>query len=253
MFSQRKWKEGEELDSFLTSLKLLVRNCDHFAVFCKVRNVRSLQCNSESDDDCFEINSLKIVGVDSVYVADKISQQNCVSGKNEWKERVKIQDRYMFRCENLYSFRVDFQSTPLLGLTGRSELRFVKGIHTAKQLLRKCNDTNCDYKEALREYRNTSIPGLGASPSKILNCLLVYTHLPTTVMSLKSKVQNRKWYNRRAGRTEVAFDVGYNIVDRTSKDKYWETRKIVGKHEVPQSYWALKVTKGMSYGEPPLN
>ncbi|KAJ8874320.1 hypothetical protein PR048_025166 [Dryococelus australis] len=71
-------------------------------------------------------------------------------------------------------------------------------------------------------------------------------------MSLKPKVQNgvfewlcdgenkiQQWYNRRAGRKEVAFDKGQNIVERTIKDKYWETGKIVGKHEAPQLYWVL--------------
>ncbi|KAJ8898370.1 hypothetical protein PR048_003730 [Dryococelus australis] len=49
----------------------------------------------------------------------------------------------------------------------------------------------------------------------------------------------KQWYNRRAGRKEVAFGKCRNIVERTSKVKNWETGKIVGRHESPRSYWVL--------------
>ncbi|KAJ8866681.1 hypothetical protein PR048_032542 [Dryococelus australis] len=44
-----------------------------------------------------------------------------------------------------------------------------KVAHIAKQLLRKCWETGTDYREALREYCNTPIPGIGVSPPKLLN------------------------------------------------------------------------------------
>ncbi|KAJ8892259.1 hypothetical protein PR048_004839 [Dryococelus australis] len=103
------------------------------------------------------------------------------------------------------NFQCQFSSPKYAQSNGLAE----KGIYIAEQLLCKCSDTNTDYREALREYRNTPIPGLGASPSQLLNSRL--------------REYKQQWYNRRAGGKEVAFDKGQNIFERSSNDKYWET------------------------------
>lgn len=126
-----------------------------------------------------------------------------------------------------------------------------KGVHIAKQLLRKCSDSGTDYREALRAYRNMPIPGFGASPSELLNSRLVRTRLPLSNDQLQPKVQmgvnewlskreeqTREWYNRKAGRKESDFSAGQNVVERTTYDKVWKSGKIINKHnKAPRSYW----------------
>ncbi|KAJ8875795.1 hypothetical protein PR048_023694 [Dryococelus australis] len=97
------------------------------------------------------------------------------------------------------------------------------------------------YSEALPEYRNTPIPGIGVSPSQLLNSRLVRTGLPLSMDKLKPRIQEgvhewlkhrenktRQWHNRTWDRKYIAFKSGHNLLERT--------REILGKHKTPRSY-----------------
>lgn len=153
-----------------------------------------------------------------------------------------------FSCFARNRFHCNFSSPKYAQSNGLAE----KGIHIAKQLLLKCNETNTDYRDALRAYRNMPIPGLGASPSQLLLSRSVRTACPISVKQLKPKVQDgvykwlcdreiakKEYYNKTTGRKEVEFHPGQNVVERTSKDKYWKTGKVIGRHQAPRSYWIL--------------
>ncbi|KAJ8884312.1 hypothetical protein PR048_016169 [Dryococelus australis] len=105
-------------------------------------------------------------------------------------------------------------------------------MHIAKQLLCKCWETDTDYREALQEYQNTPIPGIGVSPSQLLNSRLVRIGLPLSMDKRKPRVQEgvhewlkhrekktRQWYNQTSDRKYIAFKSGQNVVERTSQDK----------------------------------
>ncbi|KAJ8891757.1 hypothetical protein PR048_004310, partial [Dryococelus australis] len=55
-------------------------------------------------------------------------------------------------------FELQFSSPRYAQSNGLAE----KGVHIAKQFLRKCWETDTDCREALREYCNTPIPGIGS-------------------------------------------------------------------------------------------
>ncbi|KAJ8886740.1 hypothetical protein PR048_012952 [Dryococelus australis] len=103
--------------------------------------------------------------------------------------------------------------------------------------------------EALREYCNTPIPGIGISQSQLLNSRLVRTGLPLSMDKHKPRVQEgihewlkhrekktRQWYNRTSDRKYIAFKSEQNVVERTSHDKFWKTGVILRKHKMPRSY-----------------
>ncbi|KAJ8885548.1 hypothetical protein PR048_011746 [Dryococelus australis] len=70
-------------------------------------------------------------------------------------------------------FQLQFSSSKYTQSNGLAE----KVTQIAKQLLYKCSYSNTDYREALREYRSTLVPRLGAPSSQIMNSRLVSTHL----------------------------------------------------------------------------
>ncbi|KAE8740131.1 hypothetical protein FOCC_FOCC014367, partial [Frankliniella occidentalis] len=104
-----------------------------------------------------------------------------------------------------------------------------KGVHIAKQLLKKCSDTGTHYLDGLREYNDTPLTGMAFSPSQILMSRMVRTCVPTRSQNLEPRVvdlgkvpqvlQNKVKYqhDRRARRKPVEFTVGQPIV-------YWRGR-----------------------------
>ncbi|KAK3928070.1 hypothetical protein KUF71_016354 [Frankliniella fusca] len=121
-----------------------------------------------------------------------------------------------------------------------------KGVHIAKQLLKKCFDSDTHYLDALREYNNTPLSGMSFSPAQILMSRMVRTSVPARSKALEPKVVDlggipqamqqrvKSQHDRRARRKSVEFAVGQPIV-------YWRNRKwykgtVVEKLQAPRSY-----------------
>ncbi|KAK3931423.1 hypothetical protein KUF71_025905 [Frankliniella fusca] len=121
-----------------------------------------------------------------------------------------------------------------------------KGVHLAKQLLRKCQDSGTHYLDGLREYNTTPLTGMSVSPSQILMSGMVRTCVPTRAKALKPKVVDlggvpqimqqkmREQHDKRARCWPVEFTVGQCIV-------YWRNGKlfeetVVEKLKAPRSY-----------------
>ncbi|KAK3919188.1 hypothetical protein KUF71_008337 [Frankliniella fusca] len=121
-----------------------------------------------------------------------------------------------------------------------------KGVHIAKQLLKKCFDSDTHYLDALWEYNNTPLSEMSFSPAQILMSRMVRTSVPARSKALEPKVVDlggipqamqqkvKNQHDRRARRKSVKFDVGQPIL-------YWRNRKwykgtVVEKLQAPRSY-----------------
>ncbi|KAK3918805.1 hypothetical protein KUF71_008053 [Frankliniella fusca] len=121
-----------------------------------------------------------------------------------------------------------------------------KGVHIAKQLIKKCTDEGTHYLDALREYNNTPLSGMDVSPSQILMSRICRTSVPMLQKQLEPKVVNihptlEKLRNKvtskhdaHARRKPVTFKVGNSVALR--RGNKWTKGIIVAKHKADRSY-----------------
>ncbi|KAE8750222.1 hypothetical protein FOCC_FOCC003030 [Frankliniella occidentalis] len=139
-----------------------------------------------------------------------------------------------------------FTSPHLHHSNGRAE----KGVSIAKLILRKSIEERSDYRDSLREYRNTEIPSMGYSPAQLMFSRKMRTTLPVTnqdlkpvvPQSVKSKMLNQqrrteKWYNKSARRTECNFQPGDPvIINLGNKGETWKEGNVIEKCKEPRSF-----------------
>ncbi|KAK3908785.1 hypothetical protein KUF71_019040 [Frankliniella fusca] len=121
-----------------------------------------------------------------------------------------------------------------------------KGVHIAKQMLKKCKDDGTHILDALKEYNNTPLTGLTVSPAQILMSRACRTVIPTLkkhlepkvvlVKALLKKLQDKvkAQHDLRARRKPVTFQQGDDVVVR--RGKKWQKGKIVRRLSENRSY-----------------
>ncbi|KAK3928666.1 hypothetical protein KUF71_016890 [Frankliniella fusca] len=128
---------------------------------------------------------------------------------------------------------------------GRAE----KGVSIAKSILKKALLDHSDYRNSLREYNNTVIPHMGASPSQLLFSRKLRS-LPVSANALKPRVQKdvraklqaqqertMGWYNKSAKRKDFTLKPGEKIAIKCNKKETWQPATVVKKcDEEPRSY-----------------
>ncbi|KAK3928243.1 hypothetical protein KUF71_000513 [Frankliniella fusca] len=104
-----------------------------------------------------------------------------------------------------------------------------KGVHIAKQMLKKWKDDGTHILDALKEYNNTPLTGLTVSPAQILMSRACRTVIPTLkkhlepkvvlVKALLKKLQDKvkAQHDLRARRKPVTFQQGDDVVVRRGK------------------------------------
>jgi len=112
-----------------------------------------------------------------------------------------------------------------------------KGVHIAKQIMRKIRDDGTHLSDALLEYNNTPLSGLNISPAQILMSRRCRTAVPTLRESLKPKVVNvrpqletrqqhmKMLHDKSAPRKAVSFNVGDSVAVR--RRKVWRKGTII--------------------------
>lgn len=142
-------------------------------------------------------------------------------------------------------FEVVTSSPNFPSSNGRAE----KGINIAKLILKKCNVDRSDFRDSLREYNNTCVPSMSASPAEMLMSRKIRTVLPVSCNALKPKVQNQvydkmvqqqmrteKWYNTSV-RKDFELQPGDKVVVNCGqKGETWEPGTVVKKLKQPRSY-----------------
>ncbi|KAJ8880975.1 hypothetical protein PR048_017448 [Dryococelus australis] len=167
-------QEGSEFKSSRCNSSHKRRECPAWAksatMGCKIRLLRQVHVNQSGDEnDCFQLLSFRVVKLDTVYTSDKHLEQGGIRSKrrHEWRERVTIEDRYANvmpietfkridrqlnggaklkpvgvwdtrKCIWIF-YVVDLKFTPLLGLSGCSDLGFVKDVHMLTSHKQKVN------------------------------------------------------------------------------------------------------------------
>ncbi|XP_052131371.1 uncharacterized protein K02A2.6-like [Frankliniella occidentalis] len=121
-----------------------------------------------------------------------------------------------------------------------------KGVHIAKQLIKKCTDEGTHYLDSLREYNNTPLSGMNVSPSQILMSRICRTGVPTLHKNLEPKVINvhptlkrlqgrvKSRHDAHARRKPVTFKVGNNVAVR--RGNKWIKATIIAKIKADRSY-----------------
>lgn len=121
-----------------------------------------------------------------------------------------------------------------------------KGVHIAKQMLKKCKDDGTHILDALKEYNNTPLTGLTVSPAQILMSRTCRTVIPTLKRHLEPKVvlvrkllkklqdKIKAQHDLRARRKPVTFQQGENVVVR--RGKKWHKGNIVRRLSADRSY-----------------
>ncbi|XP_050504417.1 uncharacterized protein K02A2.6-like [Diabrotica virgifera virgifera] len=128
-----------------------------------------------------------------------------------------------------------------------------KAVNISKQILRKSNEENVDFRDLVMEYNNTCIINLDASPAQILQSRILRGQLPTTANKLEPTIQKQVYknlckekeklqvrYDKTARRKPVEFRKGDRVVIRSSKDNYWRKAIVLEKANEPRSYWVKK-------------
>ncbi|KAK9751659.1 hypothetical protein QE152_g4828 [Popillia japonica] len=117
-----------------------------------------------------------------------------------------------------------------------------RAVQTAKQMLKKCF---CDNKE----YRNSPIIGLGATPSQLLMSRITRTKIPIAKSLLKPKVESNiepkllknqdiyKMYHDQHVKERDSFKPGQDVVINNGDG--WKSAKILRPADTPRSYNVL--------------
>lgn len=129
-----------------------------------------------------------------------------------------------------------------------------KGVHIAKQLLKKCMEDGTHYLDAIREYNNTPLSGVGVSPAQILMSRMCRTVIPVLQKNLEPKIVNvrpilekiqnevKTQHDKHARRKPVVFKTGDQVVVQKQQKGNWEKGKIVQKHRASRSYVVEQLT-----------
>lgn len=123
-----------------------------------------------------------------------------------------------------------------------------KGVHIAKQLIKKCDEDGTHYLDAVREYNNTPLTGIGASPAQILMSRMCRTMVPAWHKNFEPKIVSVKpileklqkevklQHDMHARRNPVEFQSGDAVALQKKQGGNWEKGTIVAKHPANRSY-----------------
>lgn len=131
-----------------------------------------------------------------------------------------------------------------------------KAVAIAKNLLKKSlEEGKGDLCCALLNYRNSTLKGMGYSPSQLLNSRNCKTKVPITCellypklcVNVKEKIVakrqiNEQYYNRNT-KNLIPLKKGSDVTVLNHRDNIWEPAKIEDIHDSPRSY-ILKDCKG---------
>ncbi|XP_063219171.1 uncharacterized protein K02A2.6-like isoform X2 [Bacillus rossius redtenbacheri] len=131
----------------------------------------------------------------------------------------------------------------------RSNSLAEKGCHTARKILKKSMEQQKDFRDLLREYRNTPLSSLNISPCQLLMSRQIRTLLPVTSQMLQPKVEKdahkkmilnqercKQQYDKTALKQASEFREGDKVVIKTNKNAQWEPATVVRIHDAPRSY-----------------
>ncbi|XP_034242986.1 uncharacterized protein LOC117646259 [Thrips palmi] len=131
----------------------------------------------------------------------------------------------------------------------RSNGRAEKGVAIAKGILKKSQEERSDYRDSLKEYRNTVIPAMGASPAQLLNSRQLRTALPISKKQRKPSVQTgvhqklrqqmqrtEAWYNKNARGSLSELKPGDKVYVKTNSKENWTPGVVKIKLPYPRSY-----------------
>lgn len=131
----------------------------------------------------------------------------------------------------------------------RSNGRAEKAVSIAKGILKKCKEERSDFRDSLKEYRNTVIPSMGASPAQLLCSRQLKTALPISQKLRKPRVQTgvhqklkeqrertEAWYNKNARGNLSELKPGDKVLVKTDKKDDWIPGVVKIKLPQPRSY-----------------
>lgn len=142
----------------------------------------------------------------------------------------------------VWKFEIRTSSPTYARSNGQAE----KGVHIAKNLIKKAREDGKDVNYALLEYRNHPVSQLGLSPSQILMSRTTRTKVPIKESLLQPKLQVEvkkkleeiqekvKIQHDKSARPAKELKSGDNVVYR--KNGQWKPATIIRKHEQPRSY-----------------
>ncbi|KAF5282315.1 hypothetical protein FQR65_LT14369 [Abscondita terminalis] len=208
-------------------------NCNklnHYKIGCKLRKRGSRKINEiaeASEQEVENIGNLFTNSITTVQFKNEVSDPTCNLIKNVhgvtdvWTHTICLENNYFIE------FKLDTGSQ-----VNTLPINMYNQLNLCKTLL---------------EYRSTTIPSLGVSPSELLMSRVLRTKLPITFQQLKPKLQHnvknkilryqnkyKTYVDKRASRNEIEFRPNQNVVIRTGN--VWLPGKIVSKTKYPRSY-----------------
>lgn len=129
-----------------------------------------------------------------------------------------------------------------------------KGVDIAKNMLKKCQDSNSDINLCLLDYRNSCVAGLKVSPAQLIMNRMLRTRLPVEIQTLKPSIpvvniDNRSkqadQYNINC-KTECVYKEGEKILFQKAEKGSWMRGVIVSKANTLRSY-LIKDNNGVVY------
>jgi hypothetical protein len=143
-------------------------------------------------------------------------------------------------------FQIVTSSPNFPSSNGRAE----KGVAISKDILRKAKEDRSDFRDLLKEYRNTVVPSMQASPAQLLFSRRLRTDLPVSDRDLRPRVQSSvvnklqaqrqrtaNWYNRSARRGELKLEPGDPVlINSGKKGETWVRGVVRSKLPQPRSF-----------------
>uniref|UniRef100_A0A1Y1KVT8 RNA-directed DNA polymerase n=1 Tax=Photinus pyralis TaxID=7054 RepID=A0A1Y1KVT8_PHOPY len=164
---------------------------------------------------------------------------------------ILLTDNVPYNSEKFLEFAKDWNFTLVTRSPEypRSNGLAEKAVSIAKNLLKKSlEEGKGELSCALLNYRNSSLKGMGYSPSQLLNSRNCKTKVPITCdllqpklcesvtqKMLKKRELNENYFNRTA-KTLKPLNEGSDVTVLNHKRKIWEPAKIERMHENPRSY-----------------
>lgn len=131
-----------------------------------------------------------------------------------------------------------------------------KGVHIAKNMLKKAWEERKDIQLYLLNYRNTPLAGLNVSPAQLLMNRNLRTKLPVQQEFFKPEIvqnhvyekmmENQKtqktYYDHRSRQNNMLYERGENVLVQNVHNRLWENGVITEKLNQPRSYM-VKMSK----------
>ncbi|XP_071055079.1 putative autophagy-related protein 11 [Onthophagus taurus] len=238
VFFNRKQKENESYEEYITILKTLSSTCKFGTL--KDELVKDIFVSGIKDAEARE-NLLKMsnLNIEKALELCRVRELASKQTKNMEREAKDIEIVRRNKCEKVGHFAKACKSN------GMAE----SAVKAIKNMFKKCKDSNQDPYLALLNMRNTSRNKLN-SPAQILLNRQLRSNVPTQIkflepkITLKQDIKNlekhkqdyKKTYDKRTVKEENSYKNGQKVMFRRKMDDILVKGKIVNKTKEPRSY-----------------